>query len=198
MTAEQRFFESILAKASPGWDVTLAPHMQPGQMDLASLNVRVYVLDTSSGWTAAGCMAVSAFDQAKALAKSNPLGAAAVCDAAGQMIATLSKADTGGDAPEVVQCLQITTAALTTTKVFELVKPRGLAGHWLYMVYRCLDASVVARPMYFNAAAPGLIDFAELAGMARHIAQQDLANANGSVARAIKKGGGALLASAFV
>lgn len=198
MTAERRFFESILAKASPSWDVTLAPHMQPGQMDMASLDVRVYVLDTSSGWTAAGCMAVSAFDYAKALAKSNPQGAAGVCDAAGQLIAALSKADTGGDAPEVGQCIQATAAALTTTKTFELVQPRGLAGHWLYMVYRCLDASVVARPMYFSAAAPGLIDFAELAGIARHIAQQDMANAHGAVGLAVKKGGGALLASAFI
>jgi len=198
MSAEKRFFESLLAKASPSWAVTMAPTMEPGKMDLASLTVRVYVVDTSNGWTAGGCMSVPSLEKAKAFAKSHALGAAAICNDAGQMIAELSKANTAGHAPEVGKCLQLTAAAITTTQAFKLVEPQGLAGHWLYIVYRCHDGAIVGRPMYFNVPVPGLVDAASLMAVARHIALQDLANAGSAVAREVKKGGGAQLAPAFV
>jgi drug/metabolite transporter (DMT)-like permease len=57
MKKEQAFFEQMAGTALPGWDVKLQPNMTPGQMDLASYTARIYLVDTSTGWTAAGALA---------------------------------------------------------------------------------------------------------------------------------------------
>lgn len=54
MKHEKTFFEQMTGVLSPGWTVKLQSHLQPGQMDLGRFQVRLYLIDTSNGWTAAG------------------------------------------------------------------------------------------------------------------------------------------------
>lgn len=47
------FFETMAGALSPGWTVKLQSHLQPGQMDLGRYQARLYLVDSSNGWTAA-------------------------------------------------------------------------------------------------------------------------------------------------
>lgn len=198
MKNEKAFFEAAMGQASPGWTLKLAPGLTPGQMDLARFNARIYLVDTSSDWVAAGAAEVQAFDLAAAAAKSAKTSAHELNDALGQGIAALARngfADAQAEQGATIKTMQLALAALTHSKTFELVKPRGLAGHWLYLAYRCLDASIVTRPMYFNGNEAGFVTGETLAGITRSLIKQDLANLGGAVAKQLKKGGGAMLAS---
>lgn len=197
MTNEKAFFEAALGQASPGWTLKLAPELTPGQMDLGRFDVRVYLVDTSSDWVAAGAAEVQAFDLAADAAKSTRTSAEDLKTALGQGIAALARQDfTDAQAEQgaTIRALQLALGALTQSKTFELVKPRGLAGHWVYLAYRCLDQSIVTRPMYFNSNEPGFVSSEALASITRSLIKQDLANASGAVAKQLKKGGGAMLA----
>ena len=199
MKNEKAFFESAMNHASPGWTLKLAPEMTPGQLDLARFGVRIYLVDTSSDWVAAGAAEVQAFDLAAAAAKSAKTTADELNTALGRGIAELARngfADAQAEQGATIKAMQVALAALTHSKTFELVKPRGLAGHWVYLAYRCLDASIVTRPTYFNRMEPGFVTPQVLASFTRSVIQQDLANGNSSVARQVKKGGGAMLAVA--
>ena len=61
MKTEHAFFERLANLGQGDWTVKLQPHMVPGQMDLASYTARVYLVDTSTGWTAAGALQPSGF-----------------------------------------------------------------------------------------------------------------------------------------
>lgn len=45
---------------SPGWACKLQNHLQPGSMDLGRYGVRLYLVDTHNGWTAAAAMTPTA------------------------------------------------------------------------------------------------------------------------------------------
>ena len=65
MKQEKTFFETMAGSLSPGWTVKLQSHLQPGQMDLGRFQVRLYLVDTSNGWTAAAAMAPGGFEEAR-------------------------------------------------------------------------------------------------------------------------------------
>ena len=75
MKQEKAFFETLTGALSPGWMVKLQSQLQPGRMDLGRYQVRLYLIDTSNGWTAAAAMAPDGFDEARcnvAAAKLTP------------------------------------------------------------------------------------------------------------------------------
>jgi hypothetical protein len=84
MKKEQAFFEQMAGTALPGWDVKLQPHMTPGQMDLASYTARIYLVDTSTGWTAAGALQPSGFAGLRAHFAAQRLDIGTVTDMAGR------------------------------------------------------------------------------------------------------------------
>lgn len=197
MKAEHHFFQSLAGLASPGWDVHLNEQLSAGQIDLASRTVRLYLVDTSSGWTAAGAFAPAGFALAADAAKARGLQGSKLADAAGVALGHL-----GREQPSAGQHLetglQLAAAALANTQTFQLVtaKGRGLAGHWVYMGYRGHDGSMTCRPLYFNAIEPGFVQSAALDGMVRQIVRQDLAPGS-SVAKLLRKAGGALVSPIY-
>lgn len=80
-THEQKFFEALIGFSSPGWNIKLQNHLQPGQMDLGSMRVRVYVVDTSTEWMAAAAMERTAFEISKSQAKAIGMSPLDVADA---------------------------------------------------------------------------------------------------------------------
>lgn len=197
-THEQKFFEALIGFSSPGWNIKLQNHLQPGQMELGSMRVHVYVVDTSTEWMAAAAMEKTAFEVSKSHAKALGMSPLDVADAAGQSISRLGKIQPTADDPYVVSCIQLTVAAISHTSTFQLVQPKGVDGHWLYLTYRMMDASTVARPVYLNPPAQsGFLSAAMLRAVIQKVVTQDTRQENAVVFQELRRGGGALIAPAF-
>jgi len=82
MKHEKAFFTRLIERLSPGWNVQL----QPGQIDLGRYQARIYLIDTSSGWTAAAAMATESFEEARRSATKAMLSQTKLLDAAGQAL----------------------------------------------------------------------------------------------------------------
>lgn len=197
MTNEQSFFQHLAGLSSPGWDVRLSDQLHAPGIDLAGRSVRLYLVDTSTGWTAAGAFAPPGFALAAGAAKALGLQGTGLADAAGQALGHVGRSQAGQD-QRLEQALQLAAAALSCTQTFKIVaaKGDGLGGHWVYMGYRGHDASMTCRPLFFSNHEPGFVAPEALASMLRQVVQQDLAPGS-SVARLLKKAGGVLLAPAF-
>lgn len=162
------------------------------------MRVRVYVVDTSTEWMAAAAMERTAFEISKSQAKAIGMSPLDVADAAGQSISRLGKIQPTADDPYVVSCIQLTVAAISHTSTFQLVQPKGVDGHWLYLTYRMMDASTVARPVYLNPPAQsGFLSAAMLRAVIQKVVAQDTRQENAVVYQELRHGGGALIAPAF-
>lgn len=197
MKKEQAFFEQMTEAALPGWTVKLQGHMQPGQMDLASYTARLYLVATSSGWTAAGIMQPSGFAQLAQGHTAAGLSLERVTDMAGQTLTKLGREQPEADAPEVAQCIELVASALTGTQTFTTVKPTGLDGHWIYIGYLMHDGSTICRPGFFRTHETGFVQPEALQHYVRQVVAHDLGNAQSSVGRMIKRAGGAIIAPQF-
>lgn len=198
MGHEKDFFERLAGTALPGWDIKLQPHMQPGQMDLASYDVHIYVVDTSTGWTGAGAMQASGFAAAARLPADIGLCLRDVTDLAGKSITMLGRDQPAAGAPDLAQCIQLTAAALTGTQTFDQVRAGGdLSGHWVYVAYRMHDASTIARPVFFRSRSTGFLPVDALYQVIRQIVSQDGGSSSSTVGRMLKRAGGPILAGKF-
>jgi hypothetical protein len=195
MKKEQAFFEQMAGTALPGWDVKLQPHMTPGQMDLASYTARIYLVDTSTGWTAAGALQPSGFAGLRAHFDALRLGN--VTDLAGQAVTQLGRDQPAPGAPEIGKALELGAAALTGTQTFKTVQASGLDGHWVYIGYRMHDASTICRPGFFRTGAPGFVAPEGLEHYVRQVVAHDLASTKSSVGQMLKRAGGAIISPEF-
>ncbi len=196
MKQEKTFFETMAGALSPGWTVKLQRHLQPGQMDLGRYQVRLYLVDSSNGWTAAAAMAPEGFAEASQNVAAAGLTSTAVLDAAGEAIAQLSRRQAGAGNDELKQGFQLVAAALTSTQTFKAVPPDRRNGHWLYLAYRGHDASTICRPVFFGAPEAGFCSPEVLTQMARQVIAHDLRPGT-SVADQLRRAGGALIAPGY-
>jgi len=194
MKNEQAFFKDLVNLASPDWDIHLTA--EPGQVNLPAQSVHLYLVDTSTGWTMAAAMPPKAFGKAISQAKAVGLTGSKLQTVADQAFMACSRAGLGHDAPQVVQAIQLVTAALTVTKTYEIVKP-DFAGHWLYLGYRGHDMSAICRPAFFRAHVSGFVPVESLHQFTRQLVEQDLANTKGQVGTMLKRAGGALISPVF-
>lgn len=196
MTHEKAFFTGMVQQLSPGWSVQLQPHLEPGQIDLGRYQARIYLIDTSNGWTAAAAMAPESFEEARRNATKAMLSQTKLLDAAGQAIAQQSRRQAEADDTELTACFQLVAAVLTGTQTYQTVKLSGLAGHWLYLAYRGHDASITCRPMYFSATERGFCSPAVLEQVMRQVIAHDLRPGT-HVADTLRRAGGAMIAPAY-
>lgn len=198
MNAEHHFFKHLAETTLPGWDIRLQPHMQPGSMDLASYDARIYVVDTSTGWTASGVMKASSFKDAGQTPARLKLSMDQVKDLAASSITRLGCEQAEADAPEVARCIELTAAALTGTHTFDQVHASAdLSGHWIYIAYRMHDASTVARPVFFRTEATGVLPPEAIAQVVRQVVAQDNSARSSHVGQMIRRAGGAILSKQF-
>lgn len=197
---EKSFFENLLNTSSKGWSVAIQDHLQPGNMNLSSLNAYLYAVDTSNAWLCAGAMTGSQFDIAAQSIASAGLTPQSVKDHAGNYIAQLSASQNNQAGVTIEQALSMLAAAMTTTQTFNIVKNAGqdFSGHWVYMIYRAKDLSIVGRPLHFKTQAPGLVDHDQLLGVVKSVVHNDLyATQMTNVGREVTLGGGPILAPMF-
>jgi hypothetical protein len=197
MKKEQAFFEQMAGTALPGWDVKLQPHMTPGQMDLASYTARIYLVDTSTGWTAAGALQPSGFAGLRAHFAALRLGIDKVTDMAGQALNQLGRDQPEPGSPDIGKSIELVAAALTETQTFKTVQASGLDGHWVYIGYRMHDASTICRPGFFRTGAPGFVAPEGLEHYVRQVVAHDLASTKSSVGQMLKRAGGAIISPEF-
>jgi hypothetical protein len=195
MKKERAFFEQLASTALPGWDMKLQPHMTPGQMDLASYTARIYLVDTSTGWTAAGALQPSGFAGLRAHFDALRLGN--VTDLAGQAVTQLGRDQPAPGSPEIGKAIELVAAALTGTQTFKTVQASGLDGHWIYIGYRMLDASTICRPGFFRTGAPGFVAPEGLAHYVRQVMARDLASTQSAVGQMLRRAGGAIISPEF-
>jgi hypothetical protein len=197
MNNEHSFFEALAGTTLPGWDVKLQAHMQPGQMDLASYSARVYLVATSTGWTAAGAMQPSGFAAIAQSHKDAGLTVERVTDMAGHCLNKLGREQPEANSPDVALGIELIASALTSTQTFEAVKPTGLEGHWVYIGYQMLDSSTICRPGFFRTHEAGFVPPEALTHYVRQVVANDMGNAQSSVGRMIKRAGGAIISPQY-
>ena len=195
MKKERAFFEQLAGAALPGWDVKLQPNMTPGQMDLASYTARIYLVDTSTGWTAAGALQPSGFAAVVKAQRNAGLSLDQVMDMAGQAVTQLGRDQPAPGSPDIGKGIELVAAALTGTQTFKTVQASGLEGHWVYIGYRMHDASTICRPGFFRTGAPGFVDPGALTHYVRQVMAHDLASPQSSVGQMLKRAGGAIIAA---
>jgi hypothetical protein len=183
--------------ALPDWDVKLQPHMTPGQMDLASYTARIYLVDTSTGWTAAGALQPSGFAGLRAHFAAQRLGIDKVTDMAGQALNQLGRDQPEPGSADIGKGIELVAAALTETQTFKTVQASGLDGHWVYIGYRMHDASTICRPGFFRTGAPGFVAPEGLEHYVRQVVAHDLASTKSSVGQMLKRAGGAIISPEF-
>jgi hypothetical protein len=197
MKKERAFFEQLAGAALPGWDVKLQPNMTPGQMDLASYTARIYLVDTSTGWTAAGALQPSGFAGLRAHFEALRLDIGTVTDMAGQAVSQLGRDQPAPGSPDIGKGIELVAAALTGTQTFKTVQASGLDGHWVYIGYRMHDASTICRPGFFRTGAPGFVEPGALTHYVRQVMAHDLTSPPSSVSKMLKRAGGAIIAPEF-
>lgn len=148
MSHEKSLFQQIASATSPGWDVHLKCHMEPGSMNLSEHSARIYAVDVRSGWIGAGCMVPQAMLEAAQQLKARNLSGGPLQDEAGHWVSNLGSADISSDNPDIEKCLTVVAAALTGTSTFAAARTQGVDGHWIFMVYTCMDGSLVSRPIF--------------------------------------------------
>lgn len=193
MTNEKAFFEQMAGGALPGWDVKLQPNMTPGQMNLASYTARIYLVDTSTGWTAAGALQPSGFAGLRGHFAKQQMDIDTVTDMAGQAVTHLGRTQPAPGSPEIGKGIELVAAALTGTQTFKTVQASGLDGHWIYIGYRMLDASTICRPGFFRTGTAGFVAPEALTHYVRQVMAHDLASPKSSVGQMIKRAGGAII-----
>jgi hypothetical protein len=197
MKAERSFFESLAETASPGWTVRLEAHMEPGGMALAAMGVRLYLVDTSSGWVGAGALSAWDFEVAHLAARELRRKRIRVEDMAGQQLGSLGASRPEAGAPELMQTINLAVLAISLTESYKKVLPLGLDGHWFYIGYRGHDASMVCRPVFVMGQPGQFMPEGEITGLVRQVVAMDLGNPASSVSIQLKGAGGPLLASMY-
>ena len=197
MNQEKAFFETVVSATLPGWDVKLQPHMTPGQMDLASYTARIYLVDTSTGWSAAGALQPSGFAGLRAHFDALRLDIGTVTDMAGQAVTQLGRDQPAPGSSEIGKAIELVAAALTGTQTLKIVQASGLDGHWFYIGYRMQDSSTICRPGFFRTGAPGFVVPAALTHYVRQVMAHDMASPTSSVGQMLKRAGGAIIAPEF-
>lgn len=165
-------------------------------MDLARYGVRLYLVDTRNGWTAAAGMTPEDFEAARQHTNATGMTLTKVLDSAGQAIAHLSRREAVAGDAEMRQGFQLVAAALTGTQTFKAVPPDRRAGHWLYLAYRGRDASTTCRPVFFSAQEAGFCPLEVLTRMVRQVNAHDLQPGT-AVADSLRKAGGAIIAPGY-
>ena len=197
MKAQRSFFEQIGTSVSPGWSVRLAQDLQPGNFEIFTHSVRLYLIDTSSGWVGAGGLTEESFMLVHEQAQEMQRRRKPVASMAGQLLARLGASRPEAGAPELVEGLAMAALAMTLTTCFKKVRHVGCRGHWLYIGYRGHDASMVCRPVFLFAQDPLFMATDSLMQTVREVVRMDLENPFGSVSLELKRAGGSVLAEMF-
>lgn len=196
MSNERIFWERLLETMHPEWSIAIPNGNPIGSLNVAELVVHVYLVDASNLWVLMGSTREVDAERAKAQTTAAPDEADTLVGSIGNYLVECSDKGLGESSPMAQQAVSMSLLALSHTRTFDEVKrlTSRLAGHWLYILYRLKDGTVLARPGFIGAKGPGLLRPQELHGILRSIVASDTsASASGFVASEVRRGGGVAL-----
>ncbi|HWS26423.1 MAG TPA: hypothetical protein VN259_07615 [Xanthomonadales bacterium] len=205
-TDEDRFWRDIVfATMNPGWTIALGDKAQGGTPGCARLTAAVYLVDTSSSWRIAGLVRPEDMLHIESQIRCGAIPADKVKNAAGWCVLENARPHRDADQHErdnpadAEHAVKLAIGALVQTQCYEQAKAGpGLAGHWLYLVYRMRDGSSVARPAMLPVRTTpfALMDPSMLEACISRIVYADTSAsaATSSIAKRLQESGGAILA----
>lgn len=197
MNAERKFWETVLSAANPTWDVQVDPSLSPGTF--SKQEVRVYVVDATHGWMSAGCVSTEEMARVATFLSGRGEERSRLPAEAPGFIHDRAGHRPQPTAADVEQVISMALCALTQTRTFSQVQlmQGKLAGHWLYVVYRLRDDTVMGRPVFFvGEPMTGFLAADAIKSAVRQVLRADL-ESNRHVAEMVRQGGGQVLAQTY-
>ena len=197
MNNENKFWADIAAQLNPDWNLSPGRHLPTGSAVRAGFDAYVYLIDTSTAWVIAANVRSQDMRNAKAVMKQSKRSEHELMKSATGLIRNCADRQCGHESPEATDAMTGAVCALALTQTYQiaLASNEGLAGHWLYVLYRLRDGTAIGRPALVRLGANGFMPVDVLQSLWRNIVEQDT-RPGSSVARTISQGGGARLINA--
>jgi hypothetical protein len=201
-TKESDFWKSMACTVNPGWKIERAEEFGDEPVGFEEQSVRIYIVDTRTGWRAAGSCTISA---ASLLTSSRSSRGRCVEDwksDAEYAVQEVSKLPAEHDHIRIRQAISAAWVSLTFTQTYALVvrqQAGSPAGHWIFILYQCNDRSLVSRPFFIRDSrtrAGMFLPTGQLQEMIQKAVAADVYGSN-SVSATIRRSGGVELAAEF-
>lgn len=196
--AENAFWEGVFLATAKGWQ-SIRRESDPVSKDrIADLRLRVYLVNTHTGWVSAMLTHVRDLHNAHQLVtKNKDVREQAQHISIGKILQASDPRAAGDSAlqREAFDTGLLNLACTTTYNRIIESNLEGLAGHWILIVYKLNDGSHITRPMFWttpNDTQPLLMP-QELQFQVATAARFDQQASESSIGRHIVKGGGLLL-----
>jgi hypothetical protein len=200
MSNERIFWEQLLKTMHPEWSIAIPNGNPVGSLNVAELVVHVYLVDASNLWVLMGSTREADAERAKAQTTAAPDWAEKLVGSIGNYLVECGDKGVDESSAQAHQAVSMSLLALSRTRTFDEAKrlTSRLAGHWLYILYRLKDGTVLARPGFIGAKGPGLLRPEELHGILKRIVATDTAaSATSFIAGEISRGGGVAIHEAL-
>lgn len=196
--AENAFWEGVFHATAKGWQAIRRESGPDSKERMADLRLRVYLVNTHTGWTSAMLTHVRDLHNAHQLVtKHKDVREQAQHSSIGKILLASDPraASDGALQREAFDAGLLNLAGTTTyTRIIES-NLEGLAGHWILIVYKLGDGSHITRPMFWttpNETQP-LLTPLELQFQVATAARFDQQARETGIGRRIVQGGGVLL-----
>lgn len=196
--AENAFWEGVFHASSKGWQEIRRESDPESKIRMADLRLRVYLLNTHTGWSSAMLTHVRDLHNAHQLVSKNKDVREQAQNSSIGKILQASDPRAAGDSAlqrEAFEAGLLNLAGTTTYNRIIESNLEGLAGHWMLIVYKLNDGSHITRPMFWttpNDTQP-LLTPLELQFQVATAARFDQQARETGIGRRIVQGGGLLL-----
>ncbi len=201
MSNETKFWESVASTLSGGWLIESTADHDPDLMaKMRTHDVRIYAVDVSTGWMASAAMTPDGLRAIRSnmQAKLTSISGSDLMSAASAMV-NYCATDAKSDKARRSEALAAAAGSLTLTRTFEVVSQQGnLSGHWLMLVYKAKDKSLISRPVYLRSRdGEGFMPPDAIEDTVKAVLKTDLTAKQTAVYDIIKKSGGLHVADCY-
>ena len=201
MSNETKFWESVASTLSGGWLIESTEGQDPDLMTkMRTHDVRIYAVDVSTGWMASAAMTRDGLRAIRGnmQAKLANISGGDLMSAASTMV-NYCATDAKNDKARRSEALAAAAGSLTLTRTFDVVSQQGdLSGHWLMLVYKAKDKSLISRPVYMRSRdGEGFMPPDAIEETVKAVLKTDLTAKQTAVYDIIKKSGGLHVADCY-
>lgn len=196
-SGEHKFWTNVVQQVNPGWNIQLDSD-NAAQDLLSTHDTFVYLVDTSTMWVAAGATKSSELLHARRQLTKSKLNSGMVAGAAGNAILDCGAVQLAADHSQTHTALTAAIFAITASATWDVVMDRfgSPAGHWIWLAYKLREGDPLGRPI-FNQGQRAFLHPDALTRSVRAGLSNDLANAQSSVNKRVRAGGGAELSESI-
>lgn len=202
MSDERALWAQVATRAGTAWHIDASEDVAGGFTNptLRDYMVRVYAVDTSSDWLLAGATTLDGlrFARASVMRSAGDRPLDRVTSEAALRLHRVASAQ-ASDAHVRLGALTTALESLVATKTYEAVcrDHSPPLGHWILILYRAKDNSLLTRPAFIGGLHRGYMEVGTLEGHLRTIMAADLGAAQSGLGQRLARSGGAVLADRF-